>query len=65
MSRKVRIQRHALDNGIDDYQVVVKPHPGIEKAFINRFGIVGKANAEEYARELGERFNCPVVDEAA
>lgn len=61
MARKVKIQPHGIDNGLDDFQVVVKPHPG---GSVNRFGIETKEEAVEIANDLAKRFDCfPPVDE--
>lgn len=63
MARKVYIRWHAIDNGIDDYQVVVKPSDPNNPLGVNKFGILDKQEAIDYAADLGKRFGCEPEDQ--
>jgi hypothetical protein len=55
----IYIRPHGLDNGLNDYQVVVKPNV----SGANRFGIETMAEALAYADELHAKLSYPVKDE--
>ena len=57
----VYIRPHAIDNGLDDYQVVVKPN--YPPRGLNKFGILDKTEAEEYASTIAAQIGAEVVDE--